>query len=180
MPMQLACYFPELPTVGSGVVKGCFALIRLEGGLTAVTEKRALLQIMCDDEGLAQLTNGDSVVARLNAATSFIETLEDVWLVQVPPAAASDVIANIDGNWIVDRAGAKIWIRETPGLATEWQNFARKLGGSAVLLHASEQTRRRILPFAPEEPARAELTARVKAAFDPLRLFNPGRMWEGV
>jgi FAD/FMN-containing dehydrogenase len=36
------------------------------------------------------------------------------------------------------------------------------------------------VPFAPEHRVRAELTRRVKAAFDPLRLFNPGRMWEGV
>jgi late competence protein required for DNA uptake (superfamily II DNA/RNA helicase) len=37
-----------------------------------------------------------------------------------------------------------------------------------------------ILAFEPEDPVRVELTRRVKAAFDPLHLFNPGRMWEGV
>ena len=35
-------------------------------------------------------------------------------------------------------------------------------------------------PFPPEPPARAALTRSVKAAFDPLGLFNPGRMYEGV
>ncbi|HTT99443.1 MAG TPA: FAD-binding protein [Rhizomicrobium sp.] len=35
-------------------------------------------------------------------------------------------------------------------------------------------------PFPPEPPARAVLTRAVKAAFDPLGLFNPGRMYEGV
>ncbi|HVZ91523.1 MAG TPA: FAD-binding protein [Rhizomicrobium sp.] len=35
-------------------------------------------------------------------------------------------------------------------------------------------------PFPPEPPARAALTRAVKAAFDPLGLFNPGRMYEGV
>jgi glycolate oxidase FAD binding subunit len=35
-------------------------------------------------------------------------------------------------------------------------------------------------PFMPEVPARAKLTRAVKAAFDPLGLFNPGRMFEGV
>jgi glycolate oxidase FAD binding subunit len=35
-------------------------------------------------------------------------------------------------------------------------------------------------PFSPEPPARAALTRAVKAAFDPLSLFNPGRMYEGV
>jgi glycolate oxidase FAD binding subunit len=35
-------------------------------------------------------------------------------------------------------------------------------------------------PFPPEPPARAALTRAVKAAFDPLGLFNPGRMYAGV
>jgi FAD/FMN-containing dehydrogenase len=37
-----------------------------------------------------------------------------------------------------------------------------------------------VASFAPEDRVRAKLTQRVKAAFDPLKLFNPGRMWEGV
>jgi glycolate oxidase FAD binding subunit len=32
--------------------------------------------------------------------------------------------------------------------------------------------------FPPEEPALAALTRSVKAAFDPLGLFNPGRMYK--
>jgi FAD/FMN-containing dehydrogenase len=35
-------------------------------------------------------------------------------------------------------------------------------------------------PFASEATVRAALTQRIKVAFDPLKLFNPGRMWEGV
>jgi glycolate oxidase FAD binding subunit len=35
-------------------------------------------------------------------------------------------------------------------------------------------------PFPPEPPERARLTHAVKAAFDPLGIFNPGRMYEGV
>ncbi|MBV9991683.1 MAG: FAD-binding protein [Alphaproteobacteria bacterium] len=35
-------------------------------------------------------------------------------------------------------------------------------------------------PAAPEPPARARLTRAVKAAFDPLGLFNPGRLFEGL
>jgi glycolate oxidase FAD binding subunit len=39
-----------------------------------------------------------------------------------------------------------------------------------------------VLPpdFRPELPARAKLTRAVKAAFDPLGIFNPGRMYEGM
>jgi len=37
-----------------------------------------------------------------------------------------------------------------------------------------------VMPLPPEPPARAALTRSVKAAFDPLGLFNPGRMYEGI
>jgi glycolate oxidase FAD binding subunit len=53
-------------------------------------------------------------------------------------------------------------------------------GGHAVLLRAGEETRGRIAPFARETKARMALTKSVKAAFDPLGIFNPGRMWNGV
>jgi glycolate oxidase FAD binding subunit len=35
-------------------------------------------------------------------------------------------------------------------------------------------------PFPPEPPARAALTRSIKTAFDPLGIFNPGRMQEGI
>jgi glycolate oxidase FAD binding subunit len=37
-----------------------------------------------------------------------------------------------------------------------------------------------LTPFPTEPPARTALTRSVKAAFDPLGLFNPGRMYEGI
>jgi glycolate oxidase FAD binding subunit len=34
--------------------------------------------------------------------------------------------------------------------------------------------------FQPQSAAMAALTARVKDSFDPLRILNPGRMYEGI
>jgi len=34
--------------------------------------------------------------------------------------------------------------------------------------------------FAPQDPALAALTKRVKESFDPQGVLNPGRMWAGV
>jgi glycolate oxidase FAD binding subunit len=34
--------------------------------------------------------------------------------------------------------------------------------------------------FAPQDPAVAALTKRVKDSFDPKGVLNPGRMWAGV
>jgi glycolate oxidase FAD binding subunit len=47
------------------------------------------------------------------------------------------------------------------------------------LFRASAEARATIPVFQPEPPAHAVLSRSVKAAFDPLALFNPGRMFEG-
>jgi hypothetical protein len=58
--------------------------------------------------------------------------------------------------------------------------IAARVGGHATLFRASAESRATIPVFQPEPPAHAALTKSVKAAFDPLALFNPGRMFEDV
>ena len=53
-------------------------------------------------------------------------------------------------------------------------------GGHATLLRALQPLRAAVPVFQPQDPALAALTARVKESFDPLRILNPGRMYEGV
>jgi glycolate oxidase FAD binding subunit len=48
-----------------------------------------------------------------------------------------------------------------------------------MLMRASREARARLATFEPETPARAAITRSVKAAFDPRRVLNPGRMFEG-
>ena len=45
-----------------------------------------------------------------------------------------------------------------------------------MLLRADAQTRAQFGLYAPQPPALAALGRSVKAAFDPLSLFNPGRL----
>jgi glycolate oxidase FAD binding subunit len=45
-----------------------------------------------------------------------------------------------------------------------------------MLLRASAASRANLGLFAPQPPALAALSRSVKAAFDPLSLFNPGRL----
>jgi glycolate oxidase FAD binding subunit len=69
-----------------------------------------------------------------------------------------------------------LWI----GAGPDNHDLAARCGGRARLLRAGETTRASTAVFPPEEPARAALTRAVKAAFDPLGLFNPGRMYAEV
>ncbi|MNC98602.1 glycolate oxidase FAD binding subunit [compost metagenome] len=53
-----------------------------------------------------------------------------------------------------------------------------RLGGHATLMRASATARESLDVFEPEPPARAAIAKSVKAAFDPLHLFNPNRMFK--
>ncbi len=53
-------------------------------------------------------------------------------------------------------------------------------GGHATLIRASDEMRRTVPVFQPQDAALAALTARIKDGFDPERILNPGRMYEGV
>ena len=51
--------------------------------------------------------------------------------------------------------------------------------GHAMLVKASAALRRAIEVFEPQAPPLAALSRRVKEAFDPAHILNPGRMIEG-
>jgi glycolate oxidase FAD binding subunit len=107
--------------------------------------------------------------------------MEDVWLHNLRPSECASMANGLNAAWIADWAGGRLWERGTPGYAgTRQREKLVSIGGSATLVRASEQTRKRVAPFQPEPPERAALTRAVKAAFDPLGLFNPGRMYEGI
>ena len=51
--------------------------------------------------------------------------------------------------------------------------------GHATLIKASPALRRAVPVFEPQAPALAALSRRVKDAFDPKHILNPGRMHDG-
>lgn len=157
------------------------ALIRLEGEAAPLAEKCAMLRALiggrlAEDLGEA----GDIAFRAIGSGEVFADTPFDVWRAFVPPASAAAVAAEIDAPlWLADWAGGLLWLGTLPG-SDGVRDIVRHAGGHAVLLRADEETRERVAVFAAEDPDRAALTRRVKAAFDPLSLFNPGRMWDGV
>jgi glycolate oxidase FAD binding subunit len=76
------------------------------------------------------------------------------------------------GDW----AGALLWIGARAEEAPRIRAMAEQAGGYAMLLRAPAARRASLGIFPPQSPALAAVTASVKAAFDPLGLFNPGRL----
>ncbi len=156
------------------------ALIRLEGETAPLAEKCALARALIGAQDVSEIPEGEIAFRAIGNGEMFADTPYDVWRCFVPPASAAAVAAQIDSPlWLGDWAGGLLWIGTLPG-SDGVREIVKQAGGHAVLLRAEEETRERVAVFEPEEPARAALTRSVKAAFDPLGLFNPGRMWDSV
>jgi glycolate oxidase FAD binding subunit len=164
-----------------GLINACAAIIRIEGSLASLAEREAMLRTILAEYRPAEIEDHDGINCVIAGATAFIDTLEDVWLLSQPQAACAGVVPGSSSVWIADWAGSRVWSRGLSGSNGDWhRKKATSCGGSATLIRASAETRKRTPSFTPEEPARAALTRAVKAAFDPLGLFNPGRMYDGV
>jgi glycolate oxidase FAD binding subunit len=167
--------FPELGNIGKGA-----ALIRLEGAVEPLREKLEAAQMLLGNR--AERTDDQSIFAKIGDGAAFEGSDWDVWRVFVPPSEAQNAISRIRSPlWLADWAGGLLWIGVSPGDdGAQLRQPVERAGGHAALLRSSDETRSRVAVFQPEPLIRAALTKSIKAAFDPLGLFNPSRMWDGV
>jgi glycolate oxidase FAD binding subunit len=165
-----------LEATGLGFCDGSIVM-RLEGETEPLAEKVNLLKGLCRDCALEPV---DSEMFRaIGNADSFLNAREDVWRLSLPPSQAASVVDRIGAPlWVGDCAGAVLWVSTNDHRLV--REVAKSVGGRATLVKADASKRSSVGVFETEDQVRTELTRSVKAAFDPLRLFNPGRMWDGV
>jgi glycolate oxidase FAD binding subunit len=111
----------------------------------------------------------------------------DLWRISTVPAHGPDVgrrLANeADAEILYDWAGGLVWAALPPSAdatAPLVRAAVAAAGGHATLIRAPAAVRAAVEVFTPEPPAVAALTRRVREAFDPNGVLNPGRMWAGV
>ena len=173
-------YLPaSVPLRSLGYVGEGVALIRLEGADEPLKEKIAALRTIAP---AAQQIDAPEIFSSIANGDVFLTQDCDVWRVFIPPTEAAHIVgAAAPQFWQADMAGGVLWIGLPPESdGVRLREACEEAGGHAVLLRASEETRNRVAVFARETKPRMALTKSVKAAFDPLSLFNPGRMWKGV
>ena len=181
-PTGLA-YLPACaaPAFGIGDCGEGAAFLRVEGAAVPVREKIAALRNLLKDRPLARVDNGDPLFAKIGDGAAFLGQKIDIWRLAVPQASAAECIARANAPlWFADWAGGLLWLGLPASSATALGAIAQDVGGHVVLFRANAASRAAIPVFQPELPAHAGLTRSVKAAFDPLKLFNPGRMFEGI
>jgi glycolate oxidase FAD binding subunit len=167
-PAGLA-YLPAGMTNDAGV-----ALIKLEGAAQPLEEKIALAHGLLG--GVLQRAEQDPFPA-IGCGEKFADIPGDVWRITVAPSDAPKLTQKLNvAHWLGDWAGGVIWLAAAPADAARIRKLAADLSGQAMLLRASPESRALHGLYAPQPPALAALSRSVKAAFDPLSLFNPGRL----
>ncbi|MEX2167370.1 MAG: glycolate oxidase subunit GlcE [Methyloceanibacter sp.] len=117
----------------------------------------------------------------------FQGTKAPLWRISTTPSGASKLVAGlarkIEVRALYDWSGGLVWL-ETPPLtdagAVEVRRTIAELGGHATLIRAEASTRGAIDIFQPLDPPIMALTTKLKQAFDPAGILNPGRMYQGL
>ena len=97
---------------------------------------------------------------------------EALWRLSVPSVAAA---LSLPGEQLIEWGGAQRWWKTTaPPSAV--RDAAARAGGHATLLRGGD----RCAVFAPLSPVLMRVHLGLKQAVDPARIFNPGRLYQGL
>jgi glycolate oxidase FAD binding subunit len=153
--------------------------LRLEGIAPSVAFRRDLMMkaIEVKNQILPETESRALWLSLRDVAPLWKHKRKNIWRCSVPPTDAPRFLAGLgDANYFCDWAGGLVWLAAEPGL--DVRKHLKQ--GHAMLFRASKDHRQEMDVFQPQPPALAALSARVKSAFDPKGLFNPGRMRRGI
>jgi glycolate oxidase FAD binding subunit len=109
-----------------------------------------------------------------------------VWRIVCPPASGGALgralARDTGGDVLYDWGGGLIWAALPPkpdAQAALVRERVNAVGGHATLLRASEQVRRHVDVFHPQQGGLAALSERVRHSFDPKSILNRGRLTRG-
>ena len=161
-------------------------LLRLEGTAISVDHRLGKLQEHIGGKARVLGEEATALWRSIRDAAFFAEDRNDaLWRIAVPPAAAPIVTRGLgdEARYFYDWGGGLVWLSlpaEGDGGAARLRAAIAGVGGHATLVRGPAALRAAIDVFQPMDPALAALTRRVKESFDPLKRFNPGRMYRDV
>jgi len=183
-----AAYLPARIAARSGIdmvrnIGGALTALRLTGAPVSVADRCAALRATLKgaSEELHSMRSRDLWAEIRDVAPLLPDAGACLWRVSAPPSAGARIAAALavpDGDWLMDWGGGLLWIAR-PGATVEDAMHVRaalaESGGHATLVRGPEALRREVDVFAREAPP--ALLRRVKEAFDPHGILNPGRMY---
>jgi glycolate oxidase FAD binding subunit len=181
------------PLAGLGSPREAVTLLRLEGITASAIHRAAALAAVLAPFGTVEILP-DAASAAVWSSIRDVQPLAangslggwPVWRIVCPPAsggALGELLARDTGGEIIyDWGGGLIWAALPPkpdAQAALLRQRVDAVGGHATLIRASEQVRRDVDVFHPQQPGLAALGERVRHSFDPKNILNRGRMARG-
>jgi glycolate oxidase FAD binding subunit len=160
------------------------APLKGEMAVTALRLEGFEASVMARAEGLVVALKGNGRPGQLDAEHSrefwaqvreveaFWGDRRPLWRISLPPASGWRVAEALAGEALYDWAGGLVWLL-TEDDPAKVRTTVRALGGHATCYRGKAPA------FEPLSGPLAALSARVKAAFDPQGVLNPGRLTEG-
>jgi glycolate oxidase FAD binding subunit len=167
---------------------GAVALIRIEDFATSVAYRAERLARDLDRAGIVRLDDAASraVWRAVRDARPLLAGPEDaVWRISVRPSAGPGVYEALSrdhgATGFLDWGGGLIWLAgpAEPGLHDAVMASVGAVGGHWTLMRAPDSLRGAVLVVPDEAPTLRRISERVKAAFDPSGILNPGRIAAG-
>jgi glycolate oxidase FAD binding subunit len=185
LPDHVASYFDGLPNAEAATA------LRLEGVAPSVKHRKETLAALMKPFGpVVMLEEKDSralwkSVREVRPFASEVSRQRPLWRISTAPARGHEVAAAITpaAQMFYDWGGGLIWVAMPYGDepdAAHIRDAVAAVGGHATLVRAPASVRASADVFQPQDAALAALGKRVKDAFDPKGVLNPGRMTAGV
>jgi glycolate oxidase FAD binding subunit len=158
-------------TAARAPLKGEMAVtaLRLEGFAASVAARAE--QLVMALKGFGRVDELDAAHSRefwlqVREVEAFWKDPRPLWRISVPPASGRRIGEAVAGDRLYDWGGGLVWLLS----GDDPRPAVRALGGHATLYRGEG------VAFESLDGALAALNARVKAAFDPAGVLNPGRM----
>ena len=187
MPAEIAARSAVSYVAGAGAA---VSAVRVEGFPASVEARCEALRALLGPFGAVEelhSKNSATLWREIREVRAFADDSRPLWRLSVPPASGAAAAARVaeaaDVRALFDWGGGLVWLAvdgapdagEVPVRAA-----AMAVGGHATLVRADAPTRAARAVFQPQATGLAALTARIKRAFDPTGVLNPGRMYAGV
>ena len=190
-----AAYLPAGTAISPGLpANEGTVVLRVEGPTASVEFRRDSLAHDHEAGRTPEMLEGSEAIALWRAigeATSLSGLAgRAVWRISVAPARGAELGQELsralDAVWFLDWGGGLLWMAVAEagdaGAAVMRGAIRGPAGrdtGHATLIKGSPALRGAVAVFEPQPSGLAALSRRVKDAFDPAHILNPGRMIEG-